>query len=298
MLRQDFHSARGFVVHFRNRFCVPALIGSIVPHSAYVPAGRLSFKVIPHPEHPITMQTVLENMKNLNEMCVTARKPVPFAGVEDSSQVCMIQRAQKVQSRWHFNSGPASSNSPLRFSQHSEGTLVFGAEVAPNQRGRILKGVAAFLKAAYPSTSIMSACLVYDAVGYRSFSITLNNYPAILEIAKLPKHVSDALVKVGLPRTCSLTLRDTKNFPSDGPKIDVESGDMAELPTELPGPPDSDFIINKEHEVYFDIASQLVLHDPEAGGQEVAAPPTSGSPPPPPPGGGLRCRERPCPERY
>jgi len=134
MLRQDFHSDRGFLVHFRNRFCVPALIELVIPHSACVPAGRLSCKVIFHPEHHLTMQTILENMKSFNAMCVTARKPVPFAGVEDSSGVFMIQRAQNIRSGWHFRSGPASSHLSFQAFQHHSGTLVIGAEVAPSQR--------------------------------------------------------------------------------------------------------------------------------------------------------------------
>jgi hypothetical protein len=163
-------------------------------------------------------------MKNFNATCVVARKAVPFAGVEDVTGVFMLQKAQSNRRGWHFRSDPAPSYSSLRFIPQHSNTLVIGAEVALNRRLPILQGLEVFLRQAYPATNILSARLVHDSVGFRSFAIKLNNSHTVDEMATLPNNVRDALVKVGLPRNCLLTVRDDNNFPIDGPEIEVKAG--------------------------------------------------------------------------
>ena len=282
MLRQDFHSEEGFLVHFRNKFCVPSLIGKIAPDSACVPAGRLSYKVIAHPSHPLTIQTLLDRMKNFNATCVVARKAVPFAGVEDKTGVYMLQRAQSSRSGWHFRAGPDPSYSALRFIPPHSNTLVIGADVAPSQRLPILVGLGAFLKQYYPNTSILTALLVYDSVGYRSFAIKFNNPNTVDEIATLPSHVREALVKVGLPRNCLLTVRDDSNFPIDGPAIDVGTGKMREEDLELP---ENDYFVTKEHAAYLELADQMLFSQIDAEDPGMAAAVAPNLPLPPPRGG-------------
>jgi hypothetical protein len=282
MLRRDFHGSEGFLFHFQKRCCVPSLIAKIAPNSPCAPAGPRSFKVIPHPDDSLTIDSILSKMKAFNTTCSAAGKSPPFLGVEDGNRVHLIRDERTKHRGWlHGKSHSSFASSPPPIAKHAS-TIVIGADVGPNQRQPIIDGLITLLNADQrsPRTTLLGALLVLDPYGYRSFALKLSCHIVAGKFADLPDYVKSMLATVGLPKNTLIKVRTEEEFPIDGPEIAITSGKMSATELEIPK---NDFFVSPEHAQYLELAAQtpeLQSDVAEVPGPRGIISPNIASPPP------------------